>query len=366
MDFSFSEEQEAVRDLAKQILEGTINPDRLKEMKANGEHLDRKAWQELANAGLIGIALPEQYGGSDQGFVAATLVLEQIGRNVAPVPYYASAIAGALPIAQFGTDAQKQELLPAAISGDLILSGAYAEIGTTPDDPYTKAAKAGDAWTLTGQKDFVPAGLEAGRIVVSARTDDGVGLFLLDPTASGVTVVRQDVTNEIPEARLELAGAPAELLALGREALTWALERATAALCAIAIGVFDREVRMTAEYTSTRKQFEKPLASFQAVGQRAADAYIDAEAVRLTALQAAWRLENDLPAAAEVAAAKFWVAEGGQRVAAAAQHLHGGIGVDRDYPLHRYYLWAKWLQLNLGGAQQQLLKLGKILAEEPV
>jgi 3-oxocholest-4-en-26-oyl-CoA dehydrogenase beta subunit len=366
MDFSFSEEQQAVADLAKQILEGTINPDRLKEMKANGEHLDRKAWQELANAGLIGIALPEQYGGSDQGFVAATLVLEQIGRNVAPVPFYASAILGALPIAQFGTDEQKQSLLPSAISGDVILTGAYQEFGTTPEDPYTTATKQGDGWTLTGQKDYVPAGVDAGRIVVSARTDDGVGLFLLDPTTSGVTVTRQDVTNEIPEARLELAGAPAELLVLGAEALEWTIQRATTALCAIGIGVFDKEVRMTAEYTSTRKQFEKPIASFQAVGQRAADAYIDTEAIRLTTWQAAWRLENDLPAAAEVAAAKFWLAEGGQRVAAAAQHLHGGIGVDRDYPLHRYYLWAKWLQLALGGANQQLLKLGNILANEPV
>jgi 3-oxocholest-4-en-26-oyl-CoA dehydrogenase beta subunit len=161
MDFSFSEEQQAVSDLAKQILEGTINPDRLKEMRANGDHLDRKAWQELANAGLIGIALPEEHGGADQGFVAATLVLEQIGRNVAPVPYYASAICGALPIAKFGTDEQKQALLPAAIGGDLILSGAYAEIGTTPDDPYTTASKQGDGWTLTGQKDFVPAGIDA-------------------------------------------------------------------------------------------------------------------------------------------------------------------------------------------------------------
>jgi 3-oxocholest-4-en-26-oyl-CoA dehydrogenase beta subunit len=366
MDFSFSEEQEAVRDLAKQILEGTINPDRLKEMKANGEHLDRKAWQELANAGLIGIALPEQYGGADQGFVAAVLVLEQIGRNVAPVPYYASAILGSLPIAQFGSDAQKQELLPAAISGDLILSGAYAEIGSTPEDPFTTAAKQGDGWALTGQKDFVPAGLDAGRIVVSARTDDGVGLFLLDPKASGVTVIRQDVTNEIPEARLELAGAPAELLVVGSEALDWTLQRAATALCAIGIGVFDTEVKMTAEYTSTRKQFDKPIASFQAVGQRAADAYIDAEAIRLTTWQAAWRLENDLPAAAEVAAAKFWLAEGGQRVAAAAQHLHGGIGVDRDYPLHRYYLWAKWLELSLGGGTHHLRKLGAMLAAEPV
>ena len=366
MDFSFSEEEEAVRDLAKQILEGTISPDRLKEMRANGEYLDRKAWQELANAGLIGIALPEEYGGAGLGFVAATLVLEEIGRNVAPVPYFASAICGALPIAQFGSDAQKQELLPAAIGGELILSGAYSELGTTPDDPYTTASRSGDSWTLTGQKDFVPAGLDAGRIVVSARTDDGVGLFLLDPAAKGVTVTRQDVTNEIPEARIELAGAPAELLVLGSEALQWTVERATTALCAIGIGVFDKEVRMTAEYTSTRKQFDKPIASFQAVGQRAADAYIDAEAIRLTTWQAAWRLENGLPAAAEVAAAKFWLADGGQRVAAAAQHLHGGIGVDRDYPLHRYYLWAKWLQLAMGGASQHLLKLGQIIANEPV
>ena len=365
MDFSFSEEQQAVSDLAKQILEGTINPDRLKEMRANGDHLDRKAWQELANAGLLGIALPEEYGGADQGFVAATLVLEQIGRNVAPVPVYAT-LLGSLAVAQFGTDAQKQDLLPAAISGELILSAALAEIGSTPEDPYTTATQSGDGWTLTGQKDFVPAGIDAGRIVVSARTDDGVGLFLLDPTSSGVTVTRQDVTNEIPEARIELAGAPVELLVQGREALEWLLQRAITGLCAIGIGVFDKEVRMTAEYTSTRKQFDKPIASFQAVGQRAADAYIDAEAIRLTTWQAAWRLENDLPAAAEVAAAKFWLAEGGQRVAAAAQHLHGGIGVDRDYPLHRYYLWAKWLQLNLGGANQHLLKLGQILANEPV
>ena len=107
---------------------------------------------------------------------------------------------------------------------------------------------------------------------------------------------------------------------------------------------------MTAEYTKTREQFDRPIATFQAVGQRAADAYIDTEGVRLTAWQAIWRLSEDLPATTEVAVAKFWAAEGGQRVVHAAQHLHGGMGVDRDYPLHRYFLWAKWLELSLGGA----------------
>ena len=130
-------------------------------------------------------------------------------------------------------------------------------------------------------------------------------------------------------------------------------------LAATAVGVCEAALRITAEYTKTREQFERPIATFQAVGQRAADAYIDTEAVRLTALQAAWRITADLPADAEVAIAKFWAADGGQRVVHAAQHLHGGMGVDRDYPVHRYFLWAKHLELTLGGATQQLLALGR-------
>ena len=131
------------------------------------------------------------------------------------------------------------------------------------------------------------------------------------------------------------------------------------------VGVCEVALRLTADYTKTREQFDKPIATFQAVGQRAADAYIDTEAVRLTAWQAVWRIDEGLPAAKEVAIAKFWAADGGQRVVHAAQHLHGGIGVDRDYPLHRYFLWAKQLELTLGGATAQLLTLGEILANEP-
>jgi alkylation response protein AidB-like acyl-CoA dehydrogenase len=132
------------------------------------------------------------------------------------------------------------------------------------------------------------------------------------------------------------------------------------------VGVCEEALRLTAEYTKTREQFGRVIASFQAVGQRAAEAYIDTEAIRLTAIQAAWRLASGLPAAEEVAVAKFWAADGGQRVVHAAQHLHGGMGVDRDYPLHRYFLWAKQLELTLGGATTQLRHLGALLASEPV
>ncbi|MBV9041405.1 MAG: acyl-CoA dehydrogenase, partial [Acidimicrobiia bacterium] len=152
----------------------------------------------------------------------------------------------------------------------------------------------------------------------------------------------------------------------GAEITEWIVQRATAALCAIQLGVCEQALKMTAEYTSTREQFERPLAAFQAVAQRAADAYIDTEGVRLTAWQAVWRLAEGLPSADEIAVAKFWAAEGGQRVAHAAQHLHGGIGVDVDYPLHRYFLWAKQCELTLGSATPQLVKLGKSLADQPV
>ena len=374
MDFSLTEEQEATRDLARQILSDRVTHERLKELEAGGEGFDRDTWSELAKAGLLGIALPEDAGGSGLGFVALCLLLEEIGRTVAAVPVLPTVVLGALPIAQFGTDAQRQQYLPGVVSGDTVLTAALVETGTDPLHPTTTARRDGDGWRVDGVKTLVPAGLITDRILVQAAAgDDGaIVVLIVDPSASGVTRERQDTTSGIPQARIELDAVhvPAsDVLGdaeSGAAIVDWMVERANAAMCSIATGVCEQALHMTAEYTKTREQFERPIATFQAVGQRAADAYIDTEAIRLTALQAAWRLEEGLPAAAEVAVAKFWAADGGQRVVHAAQHLHGGIGVDRDYPLHRYFLWAKELELTLGGATPQLLTLGAILAAEPV
>jgi len=373
VDFSFNEEQDDLKGLVEKILEGELTHDRLKEVEGGDDNFDRELWKKLADAGVLGIAIPEAQGGGGYGFLEAALVLEQIGRTVAPVPYYASVVLGALPIARFGTDAQKDALLPGIASGDSIFSAALAEAGADPLKPTTTAQRDGDGWVLDGMKDCVPSGPLADRVLVPASTDDGgVIVAIVDPSAKGVTLERQETTSHHPEARLTLKGvkvADADVLGSaeqGGEILTWLVERATAALCAIAVGVCEEAVRMTAEYTKTREQFGRPIATFQAVGQRAADAYIDTEAIRLTGWQAIWRLSEELPASAEVAVAKFWASEGGQRVVHAAQHLHGGMGVDRDYPLHRYFLWAKVLELTLGGSTPQLLKLGKILADEPV
>jgi len=373
MDFDFNEEQQDLQDLAKQILEGELTNERLREIDAGGDRFDRDLWAKLGEAGLLGVAVPEAQGGLGYGFLEAALVLEQIGRTVAPVPYLATVVLGGLPIARLGSDTQRDAWLPGVASGEAVLTAALVEFGGDPLVPQTTATRDGDGWVLDGQKDCVPAGLVASRVLVPASTDDGgVVVALVDPSASGVTRERQDTTNFDPEARLTLRGvrvADGDVLVSGADgaaALEWIVERATAAQCAVAIGVCEEAVRMTAEYTKTREQFDRPIATFQAVGQRAADAYIDTEAIRLTAWQAIWRLSEGLPATAEVAVAKFWAAEGGQRVVHAAQHLHGGMGVDKDYPLHRYFLLAKKLELTLGGATPQLLKLGAILATEPV
>lgn len=373
MDFSLSEEQEAIRNLARRILQERSTHERLKELEAGEERFDRRIWAEFAETNLLGVSLPEEVGGSGLSFLETFLILEEVGRYTAMVPLLATIVMGALPIAEFGTTAQRVSLLPSIISGDLILTAALVELAGDPLHPTTSARPDGDAWVLEGVKTCVPEGLLAERALVPATTtgDGRIGVFIVDLTSTGVTRQRQETTNRLLEARIELAGVrvgEADLLGThdgGAEVVEWIVERATAGLCAMATGICEEALRRTAEYTKSREQFGRPIGSFQAVRQRAADAYIDTDAVRLTALQAGWRLAQGLPAAQAVAMAKFWAAEGGQRVVHAAQHLHGGIGIDLDYPLHRYFLSAKHLELTLGGATPQLLKIGALLAAEP-
>jgi hypothetical protein len=367
MDFAFTPEQESLRELARTILEDHVTHDRLKVLEADGQWPDRATWRELAKASLLGVALPEEYGGSGLGLIELCLLLEQVGRTVAPVPVLPSLVLGALPVLQFGSKAQHRKLLPGVVSGEVILTAALTETGNDdPTAPITVARRDSGMWRLDGQKTCVPAADIATGILVPARTGErSVGLFLVDSHRSGVTVARQLLTNREPHAQLTLEGVAAEPVGdptAGQQTVRWLWERALAAYCAVQVGVCDRALRMTAEYTIGRQQFDKPIASFQAVHQRAADAYIDLEAMRLSTWEAVYRLSEGLPASDAVVIAKFWAAEGGQHVAVASQHLHGGIGVDVDYPLHRYFTWAKHIELMLGGAAPQLARLGATMA----
>ena len=366
MDFSFTEEQNEIQGLARQILGDKVTHERLKEIEAEPDWFDRDLWGELAKAGLVGIALPEDVGGGGFGILEAGLVLQEIGRAVAPVPYLATVVMAAIPIGEFGTPEQRKRLLPGVADGQTIVTVALSE--PLEGDPLSPSTTA-DGGRLSGAKSLVPAAHLAKTVLVPAATGDGIGVFLVDPAGPGVTLERQVTTTGEPVWTMTLDNAPGELVGEGVEGAAIVrriVDLTTAGLCMTALGVCEQALKMTAEYTSTREQFERPLAAFQAVAQRAADAYIDTEGIRLTAWQAVWRLAEGMPAANELAVAKFWAAEGGQRVVHAAQHLHGGIGVDVDYPLHRYFLWAKECELTLGSATPQLVKLGKALAAEPV
>lgn len=371
MKLTLSEDQTALCDLAHQILREKLPPERLRVIESEGRWFDEDAWNELAKARLLGVGLPEDVGGGGFGFLETCLLLEQIGRTVAPLPYYTTVVLGALPVDRFGSPQQRRDILPRVADGELVLTAALLEEGDAlfSETPRTTATAAGDGWRISGEKVFVPAFDLAGYALVSASMAGGVGLFLIDPKAPGVSAERAEATTFEPQFFVTLDGVHAgqgDLLgdpSNGGAMIRWLGEHAVAALCATQAGVCDQALRMTAEYISQREQFGSKIATFQAVAQRAADAYIDTAGVMLTARLAAWSLAQGLPADDLIAIAKFWTADAGQRVVHAAQHLHGGIGVDTDYPVHRYFRWAKQLELTLGGANEHLLRLGDLLAE---
>ncbi len=367
MDFALTDDQLALQQLAREILTEQVTNAHLQALEAASTEsvFDRALWKQLAAAGLTGIAVPEQYGGAGLGFLELAIVFEAVGRSVAPVPAVAT-LATAYVLHRDAADSLAEALagvLPGVAAGDVVLTTAFGDPGDTV------AKRDGDGWILSGTKGFVPYGAEADVIVVPAHSDDGVVVALVGKGAAGLTVTELHTTNREPQAMLELTDIrvdPADAVRDAGDLVADLVRHHTSALAMVVAGVCEAALAMTAKHTSTREQFGKPIASFQAVGQRAADAYIDTELIRLTALQAAWRLSAGWDADEEIAVAKFWAGDGGMRAMHACLHLHGGLGVDVEYPLHRYFLWCKQIEHELGTPTRQLIELGAHLAATPV
>jgi len=377
MDFTFNDEQTAVREAADAILSGLVDPDRVAEVEASEDRVDRALWAELAKADLLGLGIPTADGGGGYGMVELCLLLEAQGRVVAPVPLWATLVLGALPVAEFGSDALRTTLLPGVVAGDTFLTAALADVADDiavggPGRPSVCAA-VGDDGTLTlgGTAHAVPYAHVAARVLVPVATPDGTVVAVVDPSAPGVTLERALTTNREVHPHLHLDGVavgPDDVLdgggaGRGADLVTWMLERAWTGLSALQVGIAESAVRQTAEYLNTREQFGVPLATFQATKMRTADAAIDTEAIRVTTWQAAWRLDNGLDAARAVNVAAWFASESGQRVVFATQHLHGGMGADITYPIHRYFLWGKQIELLLGSPSAQLARLGRQVAD---
>ena len=374
MNFNFSEEEQIAKELAGQILGDGTSFDRSREIESEvgGPGFDQSLWRQLADSNLLGLAISEELGGQGFSFLAFCLMLEESGRHLAPVPLLETVLYGALPIQQFGSAELKEKIIPPVVAGDSILTAALFEVG----DPSrarrtrTRAVADGSGFKISGEKVCVPYAGVADRILVGATSKDGLGLFLVSPGESGLTLDRQETTAHEPQYVMKLDDVrvdSADMLARpgrGEEILDWLESRAIIALAAVALGAAEESLRQTAEYTTQRKQFGREIGSFQAVSLRAADAYIDVEVMRSTMWQAAWQVDERDSIEKAAAVAKWWACMGGHRVSHTCQHLHGGIGSDIDYPIHRYFLRLKHVAMTLGGANEQLSILGKLIADD--
>ncbi|MDQ2638898.1 MAG: acyl-CoA/acyl-ACP dehydrogenase, partial [Actinomycetota bacterium] len=300
MDFTFTEEQETVAKVARQLFEHRATPEHLTELESGDVRYDAGLWAELASADLLGIALPESVGGTGGGFLELGVLLSEVGYSVAPVPVYATLALGADTIARHGDSGLQQRFLPGVVDGNTLLTAALAEPGSSdPTAPGTTARADGDGWRLTGAKELVPAAQLAAAIVVSARTDDGrPGLFVVETGGGGVDVAPARTTDDEPFADVELTDAVGWRLSrhADGDVVRALYTRALVGLCAMQTGVAERALKLAASYTSEREQFGRPIGSFQAVQQRLADAFIDIEAIRWTTWHAAWLIAEGRPA----------------------------------------------------------------------
>lgn len=371
MDFTISEELQSVQQLAAQILGDFTEVDKLKVIEQQDERFDPALWQALAEAGLLGVDIEEDNGGMGMGFFALTCLCEEVGRTVAPVPVVDVLAGAAGTLRRHGSDTQKERWLPGIANGSTLVTSALEEYShNDATKPATTAEKQEGGYAITGTKICVTNATSAERVLLSAQAGDDLIVALVDPKAAGVTLNAQVVTSG--ETRNELVmdqvQVPDEdIVATGNDAVAaiqWALEATRTALAAMAVGLCDKMMRITGQYTSERQQFDRAIATFQAVSHRVADCYIDVECLRLVTQQAASLIDQGRPATEEVCMAKIWCGDVCHRVSQASQHCHGGTGVDRDYILWRYCLMARQIELSAGPSAQVTAELGKGIAEE--
>jgi alkylation response protein AidB-like acyl-CoA dehydrogenase len=365
MDFTKNEAVQDLSGLVGTIVEAICTPEHQRQLDGLEQRFDKDLWRKLIGADILSTAAPESLGGGGFGVLEQAAVLTALGRQLAAVPYLESVVVGAGALARFGSPELQQNWAAGAVAGDKILTVALdGETGLGP----VRATSAGDGYTLTGSRTQVGFGPVADAFLVAAEGDSGPAVFLVAADDPGVAVTALNTTGKGSVGELDLTGVAvgADRLVGGSEVTSWLTTQLTLGHSAFQLGVLERALELTAEYARTREQFERPIGSFQAVAQRLADGYIDVKGLRLTLTQAAWRLDAELPADTEVATAAFWAAEAGHRVAHTTVHVHGGVGIDTDHPVHRYFLAAKQTEFALGSATGQLLRIGRDLADTPV
>jgi len=365
MNLTLSEEQEMLKKSARDFLTEKCPKKLIKEMEESETGYSAELWQEMAELGWMGLAFPEKYGGGGMTFLDLSVLLEEMGRACLPGPFFSTVVLGGLPILDVGSEEQKQEYLPKLARGEKIFTLALTEPGYQNYDVASIAVKAtcdNSDYVINGSKMFVPDAhiadylLCIARVKEQAEHEEGSTIFLVDAKNPGIdyTVLKTIAGDKLCEVVFDQVRVPRDNI-LGQVNQGWrevqkTIQRAAVAKCCEMIGNIQQVLEMTLDYAKERKQFGRPIGSFQIIQHYCADMATDVDGARFSTYQAAWMLSEGLPCTKEVAIAKAWVGEASQRVITSAHQIHGAIGVTMEHDLHFYTRRAKASELTFGDA----------------
>ena len=375
MDFDLNEEQRLLKDSVERLLADRYDFEARKKYMAEADGFSRALWRQYAELGLTGLPFAEKHGGIGGGPVETMIVMEAFGQVLALEPYVATVVLGGGLIRHGGSDEQCAAILPKVADGSLLLAFAHAERQARYElaDVTTTARRDGAGFVLDGSKSLVLHGDSADKLIVSARTAggardrDGIGLFLVDAAAKGVTRRSYQMIDGLRGAEVTLTGVkvgPEAAIGAPEGALPLieqAVDGTMAALAAEAVGAMTGMHQLTVEYLKTRKQFGVPIGSFQVLQHRAVDMFVALEQARSLALLATMMADEKDPIERHkpIAAAKVQIGRSGKFIGQQAVQLHGGIGMTMEYKVGHYFKRVTAIDTTFGDADHHLAWLAR-------
>lgn len=378
MDVQLNEEEQMLKNLAREFLDGECPSSLAREMETDELGYPPGLWKKMADLGWLGLVLPEKYGGQAAPLTYFALILEEAGRAIAPVPLH-STMVPALTIARDGTEAQRQEILPRVVRGDLILTWALTERNPrfSPDTVQTEAVADGDHYILNGSKLFVENFNVARKCLVVCRTapaspaNQGISLFLVDAASPGITynpfvTLAKDKQGAVV---LEHVRVPRENL-VGQLHCGWPVaermfDQATVLLCAQMAGATRKDMEMAIDYAKNRVAFGRPIGAFQSIQHLCADMALWVDGAQLLTYEALWRMDHGLPASVEVSQAKAFCNDKCQAVVRTSQTIHGGIGFMKEFNLNLWYRRVCAWTMRLGTSFEHRARIAQALLDQP-
>jgi len=364
VDISFTEEQEMLRNTASDFLAKECPKSMVRELEEDEEKgYSPELWKKMAELGWMGLVIPEEYDGMGMTFQDLAIILEEMGRNILPGPFFCTVVEGALPVLDFGSDEQKSEFLPKIASGELIFTMAHLEASGVygASGIAAKAAAKGDSFVINGTKLFVEMAQVADYLICVTRTkegaspEDGITLFIVDARSPGISckVIPTIGMDKLCEVRFEDVTVPKANM-LGELDKGWpivekVMEGGTVAKCAESLGGIQASVDMTVAYSKERVQYDRPIGAFQALQHIMADMWITLQTAKYLVYEAVWMESEGLACAKMAAMAKAYVNESYKWITERAVSLHGGIGTSRDHDVGLYYRRAKAADIAFGG-----------------